>query len=203
MIGYFNVGDIFETKTDDGMSTTYRYHGLTQDASAVVIEDLTDGSTQQVIPEWFHLREIYLNGDLLKKFFVPICWEMAAVVPVYACSLSEAMDLAKNISPLPDGLYVDGSIALSCEEEETIQTFYIKPEEPNSSQLPACSCGCTEFYAHQQVYVDVIVDGNNNFLENAVNDNLQHSIGEAENPYGTYQCRRCGKEYDTLDDLTK
>lgn len=63
--------------------------------------------------------------------------------------------------------------------------------------MAKCSCGCEEFYAHQIVRMDVIVDAEGNFIE-SVNKNVLSDIYDAETPYGPYTCRRCGKEYDEL-----
>ena len=54
-----------------------------------------------------------------------------------------------------------------------------------------CECGNNEFNAHQKCYHDVIVDGNNMFLQN-------ENIYESEHPYGPYTCTKCGKEYEEL-----
>lgn len=60
-------------------------------------------------------------------------------------------------------------------------------------------CGGTEFTAHQRLYTDIIVDGDNNFIQNnSVDGSI--SIYEHEKPYGPYGCIKCGTEYDTLDD---
>lgn len=61
-------------------------------------------------------------------------------------------------------------------------------------------CGCPEFIAHQRIYTDIIVDGDNNFLKNnSLDDSV--SIYEHESPYGPYECCLCGQEYDDLQDL--
>lgn len=60
---------------------------------------------------------------------------------------------------------------------------------------PLCSCGNNRFFARQEVYYDVVVDGNNIFNRNI-------GCEDAETPYGPYTCTRCGKEYDDLDELT-
>jgi 4-alpha-glucanotransferase len=61
-------------------------------------------------------------------------------------------------------------------------------------------CGCTEFTAHQRLYTDIIVDGDNNFLQNNSMDG-SISVYEHENPYGPYECRFCGEVYEDLHDL--
>lgn len=58
-------------------------------------------------------------------------------------------------------------------------------------------CGCTEFTAHQRLYTDIIVDGDNNFLQNnSMDDSI--SVYEHENPYGhtnVDSVERCMKIY--------
>lgn len=61
-------------------------------------------------------------------------------------------------------------------------------------------CGCTEFSAHQRIYTDIIVDGDNHFIKNDSQNN-SIAIYESENPYGPYTCKTCGMEYDELNDL--
>lgn len=55
-------------------------------------------------------------------------------------------------------------------------------------------CGGNRFYAKQKVFLDVIVDGNNNWIKNDRNG------GESEDPYGDYTCVKCGAEYATLNE---
>jgi len=61
-------------------------------------------------------------------------------------------------------------------------------------------CGGDEFYASQRCYVDIVVDGFNEFLRNA-SENGELSVSDAEKPYGPYQCLRCKEEFDNLDSL--
>lgn len=61
----------------------------------------------------------------------------------------------------------------------------------------ACKCGGNRFVAHQRVYVDVVVDGDNYFLENCGKD-TDDAIYEAEDPYGPYTCLKCEKVDDDL-----
>ena len=58
-------------------------------------------------------------------------------------------------------------------------------------------CGNSEFAAHQQCYLDVIVDENNSFLRNA-EETADASIYEASEPYGPYTCTKCGYEFDEV-----
>ena len=66
-------------------------------------------------------------------------------------------------------------------------------------------CGCTEFTAHQRLYTDIIVDGDNNFLQNNSMDG-SISVYEHENPYGPYAVRNtcalvhCSNNHCCFDD---
>ena len=61
-------------------------------------------------------------------------------------------------------------------------------------------CGCGEFYASQVKKLDVIVDGNNQFLYDDTPDYKDFVYGEYE-PFGPYTCVQCGMEYASLSDL--
>lgn len=46
----------------------------------------------------------------MKKFKIPVCWEMYGYIEVEADNLEDAMDKIKDDStPLPEGAYVEGS----------------------------------------------------------------------------------------------
>jgi hypothetical protein len=67
-----------------------------------------------------------------------------------------------------------------------------------------CSCGCNEFYAQQILYVNVIVDGHNNFLRNEHEKETDNfvpglDIYDCEAPYGPFICVNCGEVYDKLE----
>ena len=62
-----------------------------------------------------------------------------------------------------------------------------------------CKCGCEEFIAHQVCHMEIIVDGNNEFIDNYYGT-AEDSIYEAGDPYGPYTCVVCGAEYDELTD---
>lgn len=64
----------------------------------------------------------------------------------------------------------------------------------------SCHCNNKEFFAHQKCFVDVVVDGNNNFLKNKY-ENFEQSVYESEKPYGQYTCSNCGEEFNELKDL--
>ena len=54
-----------------------------------------------------------------------------------------------------------------------------------------CECGNNRFFAHQVCHHEVIVNGDNVFMEDA-------EIYESELPFGPYYCTKCGKKYDEL-----
>ena len=66
----------------------------------------------------------------------------------------------------------------------------------NPSLCPHCGNG--EFHAHQQLYVNVIVDGNNHFLRNPAA--LEEGVYESSRPYGPYVCanQECKLEIEDL-----
>lgn len=66
--------------------------------------------------------------------------------------------------------------------------------------MKRCKCGNTKFYAHQVCRLDVIVDGDNNFISNA-SESGEASIYDSGNPYGPFICTKCGSVYDDLTDL--
>ena len=65
-----------------------------------------------------------------------------------------------------------------------------------------CECGNTRFHAHQRVYMDILVDANNNFTDNETKD-ATSSIYDAETPYGPYTCTKCGRSYESLEELNE
>lgn len=203
MFRYFKNGDVFDVKQDDGAMKGYRFLGFSKDnPENITIESISAEHKEDVSTYWFNLQEIFIDGNRLQNYNVPIAWEVVAIATLPATSLDEAMEAARDMSPLPDGSYVDGSLSLACDEAEYIAKYYNAPDKENAEQSgPRCVCGCSNFYARQRLYVDVVVDGNNNFLGNGVDDNLSHSISESERPYGPYTCIRCGREYDELHDL--
>lgn len=89
--------------------------------------------------------------------------------------------------------------------EEFCNDFIVIPKESAKKYIsrPAskkcAKCGNDEFYAHQRVYMDVVVDVNNTFIRNI--SDVESSIYESEVPYGPYTCTKCGREYDSLDEL--
>lgn len=63
----------------------------------------------------------------MKKWNIPVSWEVCGIVTIEANTLKEAMDkIRKDDSiPLPQtSQYVDGSFDLSCNEEEVVREFY-------------------------------------------------------------------------------
>lgn len=59
-----------------------------------------------------------------------------------------------------------------------------------------CKCGNNRFYAHQRVYLEVIVDENGEFHSNL--EDIAAAIYDSDRPYGQYTCTKCNAEYDTL-----
>lgn len=64
----------------------------------------------------------------MKKWKVPVSWEMCGIAEIKADTLEEAMDIAQNSDEveIPDGEYVDGSFCLSIYEEDVIRKTYNK-----------------------------------------------------------------------------
>lgn len=60
-------------------------------------------------------------------------------------------------------------------------------------------CGNETFYGHQTVHVDIICDGDGEFIENA-NGSMGASTYEADSSFGPFTCTCCGAVYDELRD---
>ena len=64
----------------------------------------------------------------MKKWEIPVTWEVFGKVVVEADTLAEAMHIARDeeeILPLPDESdYVDGSWRITEEDEDFIRTYY-------------------------------------------------------------------------------
>lgn len=67
----------------------------------------------------------------MKKWNIPVTWEMCGIVQIEANTLEEAMDVAITEDfDLPlDGEYVDGSFCLSNEEEEIVRECFNDNQE--------------------------------------------------------------------------
>ena len=61
---------------------------------------------------------------------IPVYWTMYDTMEVEATSLKEAIDLAIDTLPLPEGGYVDGSFTV---EMDTLQEIY--PEEIRDEKI--------------------------------------------------------------------
>jgi hypothetical protein len=72
-----------------------------------------------------------------------------------------------------------------------------------NSDVKICpKCGNDEFRANQTVHTNVIVDGNNIFLDDdPISSDGTKSIYHADNPFGPYQCTECEEEYAELSEL--
>ncbi|MCC2255549.1 hypothetical protein LKD70_14185 [Ruminococcus sp. CLA-AA-H200] len=66
--------------------------------------------------------------------------------------------------------------------------------------MKKCVCGNTTFYAHQVCRLDIVVDGDNEFVRNAF-ATADASIYDSGNPYGPYTCTSCNREYGDWDDI--
>jgi hypothetical protein len=58
-------------------------------------------------------------------------------------------------------------------------------------------CNNDEFYAHQMLRVDVIVDDKGNWEDNA-STSLESCIYDAGTPYGPFRCTECGHGLEEL-----
>ena len=59
-----------------------------------------------------------------------------------------------------------------------------------------CKCGNDKFYAHQLVYLEVIVDENGEFHSNL--EDIAAAIYDSDRPYGQYTCTKCNAGYNSL-----
>ena len=76
--------------------------------------------------------------------------------------------------------------------------------DPHFPDEGYCKCGSGTFNATQVCYVDVIVDGENNFIRDLYGDDDgrdEDPVYDAEDPYGPYTCTKCGAEYNELNEL--
>lgn len=62
------------------------------------------------------------------------------------------------------------------------------------------SCNHEEFTASQVCRVSVVVDAKNHFIKNQ-GKRMEEAVFDADDPYGTYSCVQCGKEYEDLNEL--
>lgn len=63
----------------------------------------------------------------MKSWKIPVTWEMCGIVTVEANRLEEAMEKVRragNISLPQDGIYVDGTLDLSMNEDEEIRSCF-------------------------------------------------------------------------------
>ena len=59
-----------------------------------------------------------------------------------------------------------------------------------------CSCGNTEFYAHQLCRLYIVCDGDGNWIRNCPDDHS--ACYDSENPFGPFICTVCRKEHEEL-----
>lgn len=62
--------------------------------------------------------------------------------------------------------------------------------------MTKCVCGSQRFIANQICRHEVLVDQKGNWMKD-----LPAGIYDAENPYGPFICRSCGRSYDGLHQL--
>lgn len=72
-----------------------------------------------------------------------------------------------------------------------------RAQDEGESMFACKSCGGTEFTAHQIVRMDIVVDGDNEYV-GPVSPDCAADIYDSEEPYGPYRCVSCGAEYDEL-----
>ena len=71
----------------------------------------------------------------MKKWTIPVTWEVFGLVTVKAESLSEAIERVRSDEdnlPLPSGEYVDGSFDVSYDDEDFVRSFYNNDQEDDS-----------------------------------------------------------------------
>lgn len=61
-------------------------------------------------------------------------------------------------------------------------------------------CGNDRFVGHQAVRLEVITDGEGDFMDN-MPEGAESAIYDSSSPYGPFTCTKCGEEYDELDEL--
>lgn len=61
-----------------------------------------------------------------------------------------------------------------------------------------CSCGCSTFFGHQVVHMDIKVNGFGAFEENMTPDSPLSDIYYAGDPFGPFECTNCRAEYENL-----
>ena len=62
----------------------------------------------------------------MKRWAIPVSWEVAGVVIISANTLEEAIHAAKHDDSigLPSGEYVDGSFDVTIDDDDCIRNFY-------------------------------------------------------------------------------
>lgn len=61
-------------------------------------------------------------------------------------------------------------------------------------------CGGEQFVGHQLVRMDILVDGNGDYIDAVHPEDPGIDIYDSEAAYGPFQCCGCGAEYDALAD---
>lgn len=70
----------------------------------------------------------------MKKWNIPVNWEMTGVVTIEADTLEEALERAENDDSirLPTGNYVDASIVVAFDDSDYIRECYNNNQEDNT-----------------------------------------------------------------------
>ena len=76
-------------------------------------------------------------------------------------------------------------------DEKTLAAARIGAYKPIIKEGTCPVCGNDQFAAGQKVYMTVIVDSQNNWIDDI-------SADESDRPYGPYQCTICGTKTDDL-----
>ena len=60
-------------------------------------------------------------------------------------------------------------------------------------------CGNTEFFAHQVLHVDIVVDEGGYFVRNCSDDETtDFAVYHAGAPFGPFTCTKCNAEFEEL-----
>lgn len=85
----------------------------------------------------------------MNRWKVPVTWEMCGFVEIEAEFLSDAMEIARDddgVFPLPsDGNYVDGSWALTSDDEDFVKLYQSQSMHKNKYMLEVQDESETQF----------------------------------------------------------
>lgn len=152
------------------------FHGLKIPVYYVYIKGVFDNKS-----------DLWMQFDLKEKmdsFFVP---------HFVSGEKNFAVDIVRAIEDYRLDQYMPADLK---EKVQAVRNGTYKPPEPAPGSCP--KCGNDEYYAHQLCRLDIIVDGENNFLRNSNGDDAVASIYDTERPCGPYTCVECGTMFDEL-----